>query len=109
MEWSMKRHSAVLVCMAGLALIPACCRAQNPQRMELTGGGETIVLEPYAPNILRVTLSMQPDAAKAAPGYGIIAKPDAAGWSATQSDSEDVYKSDRMIALVNRPHGAAPT
>ena len=44
--------------------------------------GETIVLEPYAPNIVRVTLSLQRASALRAPGYGIIASPDAAGWSA---------------------------
>ena len=108
----MKRCFAVFALLAGLALVSTCCRAQNSttaQSMELTGGGETIVLEPYAPNILRVTLSMQQEAAKAAPGYGIIAKPNAAGWTATQSDGADVYKSDRMIVTVNHPHGPAPT
>ena len=103
----MKRHLVLAFLIAGFAL---GSHAQNsaPQRLELTGGGETIVLEPYAPNILRVTLSMQPEAAKGAPGYGIIAKPDSTGWTATQSDREDVYKSDRMVVTVNRPHGAPP-
>ena len=107
----MKRYFAVFAFVAGLALVSTSSQAQNStaQRMELTGGGETIVLEPYAPNILRVTLSMQPEAAKAAPGYGIIAKPDATGWTAAQSDAADVYKSDRMIVTVNHPHGPAPT
>lgn len=41
------------------------------------------MLEPYAPNIVRVTLSLQRDSALAPPGYGILAKPDAAGWSAS--------------------------
>ena len=107
----MKRYSSFFAFVAGLALIPACCPAQNPgsQSLELPGGGETIVLEPYAANILRVTLSMQPEAAKAAPGYGIVAKPNAAGWTATQSDTEDVYKSDRMVVSVRHPRGPAPT
>src|SRR6266568_383295 len=62
----MKRYSAIFAFLAGLALVSTFCRAQNsaPQRMELTGGGETIVLEPYAPNIIRVTLSMDPAPAK---------------------------------------------
>jgi alpha-D-xyloside xylohydrolase len=107
----MKRYPAVFAFVAGWALVSVCGRAQNSnsQRMELIGGGETIIFEPYAPNILRVTLSMQPDAAKAAPGYGIIAKPDASGWTASQSDAEDVYKSDRMVVTVNRPKGLATT
>ena len=69
MELCMKKYFAVLVFFAGCVLVALSARAQNPapQRLELTGGGETIVLEPYAPNIVRVTLSMQPEAAKAAP------------------------------------------
>jgi alpha-D-xyloside xylohydrolase len=105
----MKKSFAVPFFVAGCALaLNALAQNSSAQRLELTGGGETIVLEPYAPNILRVTLSMQADAAKGAPGYGIIAKPNAAGWTATQSDREDVYKSDRMTVVVNRPHGAPP-
>ncbi|HEY3627555.1 MAG TPA: TIM-barrel domain-containing protein [Terracidiphilus sp.] len=107
----MKRYVGIFAFMAGWALVAVHCPAQssNPQRMELTGGGETIVLEPYAPNIIRVTLSMQAEAAKAAPGYGIVAKPDATGWTGTESNAADVYKSERMIVTVNRPHGPAPT
>ena len=106
----MKRLFAVPLVVAGFAFVTLSAHAQNssPQRLELAGGGETIVLEPYAPNIVRVTLSMQPDAAKGAPGYGIIAKPDASGWTAAQSDGEDVYKSDRIVVTLNRPHGAPP-
>src|SRR5215831_1301808 len=104
----MKRSFAVFLLVSGSVLPALNAHAQNssPQRLELTGGGETIVLEPYAPNILRVTLSMEAEAAKGTPGYGIIAKPNVAGWIATQSDREDVYKSDRMVVTVNRPHGA---
>jgi len=58
----------------------------------------------HAPNILRVTISKDAAAAKAAPGYGFIAKPDPAGWTANQSDSEDVYKSDRLVVTIHRPH-----
>jgi len=73
----MRRFSALFVFLAALAGVSTSCLAQNSaQRLELAGGGETIVLEPYAPNILRVTLSMDDAAAKAAPGYGIIAHPD---------------------------------
>ena len=87
----MKPYSAILAAVAALLLLSAAATAQeNSQRLILTGGGETIVLEPYAPNILRVTLSMDDAAAKAAPGYGIIAKPDAAGWTAERSPAQDV-------------------
>jgi alpha-D-xyloside xylohydrolase len=102
----MKRYSAVFAFVAGLVLVAPVSNAQNsaPQRLELTSEGETIVLEPYAPNIIRVTLSKDAGPAKAAPGYGIIGKADAARWTASEADGGDVYRSDRMVVTVNRPH-----
>jgi alpha-D-xyloside xylohydrolase len=106
----MKPYLALFAAVSASLLFSAMGAAQAPsQSLVLTGGGETIVLEPYAPNILRVTLSMDDAAAKAAPGYGIIAKPDANGWTAEQTPAQDVYKSGRMIAIVHRAKGEPPT
>ena len=72
----MKRYSAIVSLLAGMFFVSANCFAQgSSQRVELDRKGETIVLEPYAPNILRVTLSLQHDAALAAPGYGFVGTP----------------------------------
>src|ERR1700722_8193849 len=62
----------------------------NPLVLEREG--RTISLEPYAPNILRVTMSSDRAAATNAPGYGFVAKPSADGWT-HERDSEgyDVY------------------
>jgi alpha-D-xyloside xylohydrolase len=99
----MQRSFAVPVLVAGIALAAVCSQAQNPsQRLELDLRGETIVLELYAPNILRVTLSLQRESALAAPGYGVLAAPDAAGWSASQTVKADVYASSRMVVTVDR-------
>ena len=93
----------VLALVAGITLTAVCSQAQKPsQRLELDLRGETIVLEPYAPNILRVTLSLQPESALAAPGYGVLAAPDATGWSASQTAQADVYGSSRMVVTVDR-------
>jgi len=106
----MKPYSAILAAVSASLLLSATAIAQETsQRLVLTGGGETIVLEPYAHNVLRVTISMDDAAAKGAPGYGIIAKPDAGGWTADQSNGQEVYKSDRMIAIVQRAKGEPPT
>jgi alpha-D-xyloside xylohydrolase len=88
--------AAVLLLLAGTLF------AQEGQ-VVLTRGGGTIVLEPYAPNILRVTLSLKREQAVAAPGYGLIAAPAAAGWSTSQTKLADIYKSDRIVASVERP------
>ena len=104
----MQRFSRSLALFAGIILIAPLAQAQSPtQRLELDRPGQTIVLEPYAPNILRVTLSLHREPALAAPGYGLIAGPAAAGWSPTQTPLADVYSSSRLIATVERPHPPA--
>jgi alpha-D-xyloside xylohydrolase len=69
--------------------------------IELDRKQQTIVLEPYAPNILRVTLSLQKAAAKSEAGYGFIAKPAGAGWTASHTSDADVYSSSRIVATVD--------
>ena len=60
-----------------------------------------ISLEPYAPNILRVTMSTDRAAATALPGYGFVAQPSAEGWT-HERDAEgyDVYRSARMVVRL---------
>ena len=63
--------------------------------------GRVISLEPYAPNILRVTMSTDRAAATGAPGYGFVAQPSAEGWT-HERDGEgyDVYRSARMVVRL---------
>ena len=67
----------------------------------LSRQGRTITLVPYAPNIMRITLSTDGAAASAAPGYGISAQPSAVGWSHEQ-DAEGgvIFRSARMVLRV---------
>ncbi|MEJ2008203.1 MAG: glycoside hydrolase family 31 protein [Acidobacteriota bacterium] len=69
----------------------------------LKHGNSTITFEPYAPNILRVTLSLSRKEALAKPGYGFIAKPEANGWQQTESPQGVVYCSGSLVATLN--HG----
>lgn len=102
----MKGCSAVAV-LVGLGLSFAKLPAQDANaRLELDRKGETIVLEPYAPNILRVTLSLQKGAAEAKPGYGFVASPEATGWTASRTEQADVYQSSRIVVTVERPNPA---
>jgi len=90
------------LCAAILLLLCGTLFAQEG-RVELTRGSGSVVLEPYAPNILRVTLSLKRERALAGPGYGVTASPAAAGWSASQNKrGDDVYSSARIIATVSR-------
>jgi len=66
----------------------------------LDRGGSTIVLEPYAPNIVRVSLSLKKDRALDKPGYGFVATPTAETWTHQPSEQGDVYQSSRLIVSV---------
>lgn len=67
----------------------------------LTRPGRTVVVEPYAPNIVRITLSTDNSAAVGAPGYGFIAQPSMTGWTHEQdSDHYEVIRSSRMVIRV---------
>ncbi len=97
----MKIRFAPLAAIA--VLVPSFVAAQaQQQRLEIDRKGETIVLEPYAPNILRVTLSLQHDAALRAPGYGVIGAPAAAGWNASETAQANVYQSARIVATIEK-------
>lgn len=81
--------------------------AETPQ-VVLQRGGSTIVVQPFAPNIVRVTLSLNRDQALAPPGYGFSAIPADDGWSRQQSEQGDVYRSSRLIVSVGVDRPARP-
>ena len=63
--------------------------------------GRTISLEPYAPNILRITMSTDRAAATGPPGYGFVAKPSADGWTHDRdAEGNDIFRSARMVVRV---------
>jgi alpha-D-xyloside xylohydrolase len=95
------RPIGVLCCAMAFLLEPMFAHAQNSQ-VVLARDGRTIVLEPYAPNILRITLSKDKAAAAAAPGYGFIGTPSIAGWSHEQgADGSYLLRSSRLIVHVS--------
>ena len=86
---------------AVLAVTPGGLAIAQSGPLVLERNGRTISLEPYAPNILRITMSTDREAATGAPGYGFIAQPSAEGW-AHERDAEgyDVYRTARMVVRV---------
>jgi alpha-glucosidase/alpha-D-xyloside xylohydrolase len=63
--------------------------------------GRVVSLEPYAANILRVTMSIDKSAATSAPGYGFVAKPSAEGWMHERdAEGADVFLSSKMVVYV---------
>ena len=79
-------------------------RGQNISK-PLDRDGNMVVVEPYGPNILRVTLSLDKAQAAAAPGFGIIGAPSEAGWTHREEHGgEDVFRSDRLVARLSPDH-----
>ena len=96
--------------LAAVALSANLASAQ-PSPLVLNRSGSTIALEAYAPNIIRVTLSLLKDPALAAPGFGFVATPSADGWIRQSNDQGDTYRSSRLVVTVaqNHPGQLMPT
>jgi alpha-glucosidase/alpha-D-xyloside xylohydrolase len=82
--------------------VAAVAGAQNQaSRFVLDRNDRTIVLEPYADNIVRITFSTAKSAALGAPGYGIVGTPSMTGWTQEREpDGYDVIRSGRLIIRV---------
>ena len=99
----------VLLPAALCALWLAPLEAQQPA-VVMEHDGSTVMFEPYAPNIVRVTLSMQHDPAVASPGYGFVAKRESDGWTHTSDDHGDTYRSSRLVVTLDASHhGGKPS
>ena len=82
-----------------LFLFGASALAQSASAT-LDRNAQFIGIEPYAPNVVRITLSMIAGEAMAGPGPGVDARPAPAGWGHTSSGGADVYTSTRMTVKV---------
>ena len=75
-----------------------------PAQQVLQRDTATVLVEPYAPNIVRISLSLRGADATAAPGYGILAKPAAAGWTKSTGPGGDEMRSGDLQVTVS-PQG----
>ena len=105
---SLARTGLALLLLSLLALAGRPASAQSPNggnSFVLDRDSRTIVLEPYAPNILRVTLSKTRPAASTPPGPGFIGTPSNAGWTHhKESSGEEVFQSGQMVVHVSPEH-----
>lgn len=97
-----------------LAVAIACLAGAGPALAEpmalLDRNGSRVAIEPYAPNIVRVTIAMDKALAEAPPGDGPIAKADASGWSHRADASGDVFTSAALSVTVDaKPWPKAPS
>jgi alpha-glucosidase/alpha-D-xyloside xylohydrolase len=94
----------LLISLSGVFLLTSAnpLAVAQGSSLVLSRAGRTISLQPYAPNILRVTMSTDVASAEAAPGYGLVAKPSAEGWTHERdADGDDVYRSTQLIVRVS--------
>ena len=67
----------------------------------LERNGRVISLEPYAANIVRVTMSIDKSIVTGAPGYGFVAKPSAGELThEREAEGGDVFRSARMVVRL---------
>jgi alpha-D-xyloside xylohydrolase len=94
-----------------LTLLVVFASAQSTP-LVLQRDGRVISLEPYAANILRVTMSTDNSIATSAPGYGFVAKPSNEGWTHEHTaDGYEIFRSSRMavrVAPANLPADKRP-
>ncbi|GGA03526.1 TIM-barrel domain-containing protein [Dyella caseinilytica] len=69
----------------------------------LNHNGSYVVVESYAPNIVRVTISDNASKAEAAPGYGFVGTPDESGWTHQANASSDRFVSKALTLEIVQP------
>jgi alpha-D-xyloside xylohydrolase len=89
------------ITLAALLALAPCAHAQQ---LTVSRGAVTVMIEPYADNVVRVSISTLKDNATAAPGYGISAQPLTTGWTTESNATGDVLRSSRM-AITVAPQG----
>ena len=100
---------AIAVLLSTLFPALANCADRDPEFVLQREDRTIVPLEPYGPNIIRITSSITKSLALTTPGYGIIGKPSSEGWDHEQDSSGyDVVRSGRMTIRVAPANLHAP-
>ena len=97
------RLSCFLYCVAAYATLAVAptIHAQD-QPFVVDRDGRSIVVEPYGPNIVRITLSTEKAKALMPAGYGMTGKPDAAGWTkGSQAGEAELFRSGGLQVKIS--------
>jgi alpha-D-xyloside xylohydrolase len=94
---------------AAIALLPVAAAQAEPMAT-VDRNGSLVAIEPYAPNIVRVTIAVDRAQADAAPGPGPNAKANTAGWTHRTDPSGDVFASSALsLTVAAQPWPKAPS
>jgi alpha-D-xyloside xylohydrolase len=107
-------HSMRRVCTlikAGASLLATIAGSAGADPIETVDRyGSLVAVEPYAPNIVRVTIAVDRTLADAAPGPGPNARSDASGWTHRTDAKGDVFASAGMTLTIHaQPWPKAPS
>ena len=95
----MMRGSCFVAAM--LASLTVVASSQAPAKdVVISRGASTIAFEPYAPNVIRVTLSLLKGKATSKPGYGIVASPVPEGWTYEKNENAETFRSSRLVVTL---------
>ncbi len=84
-----------------LAMLGLATTAAAAAPVALDRWGSHVVVESYAPNIVRVTIATDEAQARGAPGYGVIGKPDDKGWTHKADANGDHFASKDMLLDID--------
>ena len=86
-------------------LFAVACATASPLAAEsmavVERHGSYVAFEPFAPNVVHVTIALEPDLIEKAPHYGIVARSNAAGWSRTSGAEGDRFTSSAMTLTID--------
>jgi alpha-D-xyloside xylohydrolase len=89
-------------------MLGCLCTAASAEPALLNRNGSFVVIEGYAPNIVRITISQNRALALAKPGYGLIGEPDASWSHAPGSSGSDLFESPQLSVVVEPAPAPAP-
>jgi alpha-D-xyloside xylohydrolase len=99
-------RSAVLM----LAAVFAPATAMAGPLATLDRNGAIVSIDPYGPDIVRVTLSLDRKQSEAKPGYGIDGLPDSRGWTHQSIQGVDVVSSPTLsVSIAPQPKPGVPS
>jgi len=87
--------------LAGATLLLGAAPAVADPMALLDRNGARVAVEPYAPNVVRVTIALDPALASAAAGPGISGRADPTGWTHSARDGADSFRSAGMTLTVD--------
>ena len=96
---------ATMLLMLCLGAVGSVAALAQDHTFVLNRDGRTIVLEPYAPNIIRITMSKTREAASTPPGYGFVGTPSMEGWTREQdAEGNVILRSGRLVVHIASDH-----